>query len=274
MASISEVAIGVRRNPHEALRTALSRLNEPLVPPRNVQRVVIKPSIYDPDLPGNTNVNVVRSVVHMFRSIGPICVVESDNPLRMAKDAFARCGYLELEDEGAELLNLSDSELTSIKFAGHFFQSRKMPGILHDNIFLINIATLKAEPEICTVGAGIKNLFGLLPELDKSIYHTSIDHVLMDLLDAYRPNLTVIDLTEVVIGSRTEGRTKQIGGVVVGLDPVAVDSFCSSLLGIDPLKVNYLRIATSLGMGEVLSDRILVRGTEHQKEELSRILNK
>lgn len=270
----SEVAIGVRQTPQESLRSALSRLNEPIVSSKNVQRVVIKPSIYDPDLPGNTDVNVVRSVIQMFRSIGPISVVESDTLLRTTKEAFARCGYLDLESEGISLLNLSDSEMTPVKFAGNFFQNRKMPHILHDNIFLINVATLKAEPEICTVGAGIKNLFSLLPEIDKSIYHKSIDQVLIDLLEAYKPDLTVIDLTEVVIGSRTEGRTEKISGIVVGIDPVAVDSFCSSLLGVDPLKVDYLRIANSLGMGEALPDRILVRGTDHQKEELARILNK
>jgi uncharacterized protein (DUF362 family) len=130
---------------------------------------------------------------------------------------------------------------------------------------------LKAEPKICTIGAGIKNLFGLLPELDKSIYHASIDSVLMDLLIAYKPNLTVIDLTDVVLGNRDDGQSKHVGGVVVGIDPVAVDAFCSNLLGIDPMKVEHLRAAHTLGMGEAIPDRITVRGTEHQIEELNQL---
>lgn len=274
MESRSEVAIGLRRSPGEALRTALSKLNLPIVPPTNTKRVVIKPSIYDPNLPGNTDANMVRAIIQMFSSLGPVSIVESDNPLRTTEDAFTRCGYGGFEDERVELVNLSDADMIPITFSGHYFQDRKMPRILHDDAFLINVATLKAEPEICTVGAGIKNLFGLLPELNKSVYHESIDSVLMDLLEVYRPNLTVIDLTDVVIGNREDGHTKHVGGVVVGIDPVAVDSFCSSLLGLDPMKIDYLRTAHTLGMGEALLDRITVRGTTHQIEELGRLFRK
>lgn len=272
MTSNPEIAIAVRRNPGEALRVALSKLNEPIIPPKNIKRVVIKPSIYDPKLPGNTDVKIVRAAIQIFNSVGPITIVESDNPLRSAKDAFSLCNYSNLENKSVSLLNLSDTEMVSVQFAGHYFEKRKMPRILHDDVFLINIATLKAEPDICGIGASIKNLFGLLPELDKRVYHGSLDSVLMDLLDAYRPNLTVVDLTDVIIGERTSATIKHVGGVVVGTDPVAVDSFCSNLLGIDPLKVNHLKIAHSLGIGEALIDRILVRGTEHQKEELSKLL--
>ncbi len=274
MESMSEVAIGLRRSPGEALKTALSKLNEPITPPKKTKRVVIKPSIYDPNLPGNTNANMVRAIIQMFGSLGPVSIVESDNPVRTTKDAFIRCGYADVEDERVELVNLSDADMIPVTFSGHYFQDRKMPRILHDDPFLINIATLKIEPEICTVGAGIKNLFGLLPELDKSVYHSSIDSVLMDLLGAYRPNLTVIDLTDVVIGKREDGHTKHVGGVVVGIDPVAVDSFCSSLLGFDPMKIVHLRTAHTLGMGEALPDHITVRGTKHQIEELGRLFRK
>ena len=271
MASKSEVAIGLKRSPGEALRAALSKLNEVIIPPKTTKRVVIKPSIYNPKLPGNTDVNMVRAVIRMFRSLGPVSIVESDNPLRTTEDAFSQCSYTDLEKEKVELVNLSDSDMTSVTFSGHYFEERKMPQILHEDVFFINIATLKAEPDICTVGAGIKNLFGLLPEKDKRVYHSSIDKVLLDLLDVYRPNISVIDLTNVVIGDREDGVTKHVGGVVVGTDPVAVDSFCSSLLGIDPMKIDHLRTAHNLGMGHILPDRITVRGTKLQIEELTQL---
>ena len=274
MESFSEVAVGLRRSPGEALRAALSKLNAPIVPPKGTTNVVIKPSIYDPNLPGNTDAKMVQAVIQMFSSLGPVSIVESDNPLRTTRDAFLKTGYSEFENEQVKLVNLSDDDMIPTTFSGHYFEDRKMPRILHDDAFLINVATLKTEPEICTVGAGIKNLLGLLPELDKSVYHSSIDLVLMDLLAAYKPNLTVIDLTEVVIGNREDGQSKHVGGVVVGTDPVAVDSYCSNLLGIDPMKIDHLRTAHDLGLGEVLLDRITVRGTEHQIEELNRLFKK
>jgi len=271
MASKSEVAIGLKRSPGEALSTALSKLNEPIYPPKNTKRVVIKPSIYDPSLPGNTDVKLVGAVINKFRSLGPVSIVESDNPFRNTEDAFFQCGYADLESKHVELVNLSNVDMMSVEVFRHYFGERKMPRILHEDVFIVNVATLKAEPEICTVGAGIKNLFGLLPEVEKSVYHSFIDSVLMDLLEAYRPNLTVIDLTNIIIGDRKDGVTKHVGGVVVGIDPVAVDSFCSSLLGIDPMRIDHLKIAHNLGMGEILLDRITVRGTKHQIEELNRL---
>jgi uncharacterized protein (DUF362 family) len=274
METRSEVAIGVKKSPGESLHAALSKLSEPIVPPKNTKRVVIKPSIYNPKLPGNTDAELVRALIHMFRSIGPISIVESDNPLRRTEEAFFQCQYTKLTDERVEFVNLSDAEMASVKFPGHYFKNREMPRVLHDDAFIINAATLKAEPDICDVGAGIKNLFGLLPEQDKSVYHPFIDDVLMDLLSLYRPNLTVIDLTDVIIGGRENHRTEHLGGVIVGIDPVSVDSFCSSLLGFNSLEVNHLRMGHELGYGEALIDRIRVRGTDYQVNRLLEFFKK
>ncbi|TET12019.1 MAG: DUF362 domain-containing protein [Candidatus Thorarchaeota archaeon] len=267
----SEVAVSVKRSPAEALKTALSKLSVPIVLPKNTERVIIKPSIYDPSLPGNTDVNMVRAVGRMFKSLSPVKIVESDNPLRTTADAFSRSGYNALIEEHVELVNLTDVDMVSITFPGHYFKNRRMPKLFGPGAFLINVATLKAEPGISTIGAGIKNLFGLLPELEKSVYHSSIDAVLMDLLSIYRPQLSIIDLTQLVVGDRKNGRVKKVGGVVVGTDPVAVDAYCASLLGYDPLKVSHLYTANNLGFGEILLDLIRVIGTEHQIEELAKL---
>ncbi|MFW9833949.1 MAG: DUF362 domain-containing protein [Candidatus Thorarchaeota archaeon] len=274
MESMSEIAIGIKRSPREALQSALSKLNSPISPSKGDVHVVIKPSIYDPNLPGNTDVRMVKAIIQMFDSLGSVSIVESDNPLRTATDAFKQTGYADLETKHVELRNLSDDDLVPMTFPGHYFRNHKMPRILHENMFLINVGTFKVEPDICTVGAGIKNLFGLLPELEKNTYHDSIDGVLMDLLKTYRPDLTIIDLTEVVIGNREDRKTQSVGGVIVGTDPVAVDAFCASLIGIDPMQVDHLRIAHELGLGEALLDRIIVRGTRHQLEELNDFFKK
>jgi uncharacterized protein (DUF362 family) len=274
MENRSEVAIGVKKSPGESLHEALSKLSSPIVPPKNTKRVIIKPSIYDPKLPGNTDVELVGALVHMFHSIGPISIVESDNPLRRTDEAFFQCQYTKLVDERVGLVNLSDAEMASVNFPGHYFNSREMPQVLQDDAFFINVATLKMEPNICNIGAGIKNLFGLLPELDKSVYHSFIDDVLMDLLALYQPDLTVIDLTDVVIGPRENHRTQHLGCVIAGTDPVSVDSFCSSLLGLNPLEIKHLRNAHNLGFGEALLDRISVRGTEHQVNKLIQFFRK
>ncbi len=267
----SEVAVSVKRNPAEALKTALSKLSFPIGPSDNTELVIIKPSIYDPSLPGNTDVKMIRAVARMFVSLGSVKIIESDNPLRTTSDAFSRCGYNTLIEEEMELVNLSDIDMAPITFPGYYFKNRKMPVLLGLRGFFINVATLKAEPKISTIGAGIKNLFGLLPEREKSIYHSDMDNVLMDLLSVYKPNLSIIDLTQLIIGERKDRFVKQVGGVVVGTDPVAVDAYCASLLGYNPQEISHLRIAHKLGFGEIHPDLIRVRGTDHQIDELTRL---
>jgi uncharacterized protein (DUF362 family) len=271
MISSTEIAVAVKRTPKEAFRTALAFLSSPLSTRKGGNGVVVKPSIYDPRLPGNTDVRIVRAVIDAFRDIGEVSVVESDNPIRTTEEAFSESGYASLAEMGVHLLNLSSAPLMDVEMPGYFFRKRRMPVLLGTPAFFVNLATLKTERGVTAVGAGIKNLFGLLPERDKSVYHQSIDSVLLDLLMTYRPDLTVVDLTQQVLGERESKATTDVGGVILGTDPVAVDAFCADLLRVDPLEIPYLRLASEAGMGEALLDRIRVRGTEHQKSELHRI---
>lgn len=272
MVFTAEVAIGVRRTQYEALTTALSKLTAPVEPPQNLKQVVIKPSIYDPLLVGNTHVEVVREVIKVFRDLSPISVIESDNPIRSTMEAFKKTGYTDLVSPTTTLVNLSSTPLSVVKMPGHFFTEHRMPLLLSQRVFFINVPTVKLEPEICSVAAGIKNLFGLLPEVEKNLYHSHIHDVLIDILSVFRPHLTIVDLTSLVKGDRTDGLTKEVGAIIVGTDPVAVDAFCSDLLGVDPLEVSYLKQAYDLGLGEILLDRIRISGTESQKEKLLKLI--
>jgi uncharacterized protein (DUF362 family) len=273
MGSFAEVAIAVKKTPSDALSTALSKLTQPIPLVGDGSRVVIKPSILDPKIPGNTSFEIVRALVSLFERSSEIVLVESDNPYRSVEDAYSELSYSGLASDKIKLLNLSNDSLEQMKMPGHYFtNTHAMPQVLKHPLFLVNIATLKYRPAEGKVWGGIKNLFGLLPEVEKQKYHGRLEDVLLDLLVAFRPSLTVMDLTEVVIGKRLTGQMKKVGGVVVGTDPVAVDSYCSGLLGVDPMKVGYLKRAADLGLGEALLDRIEVRGTKHQKQVLANLM--
>ena len=264
----AEISIGLKRNPKEALTEALSKFSTPLDIPDDLHQILIKPSIYDPTLVGNTEPNLVRAISRTFNSLGPISIVESDNPLRTTNEAFEKSSYNDLVSDSVKLVNLSEIPRELLNMAGHYFETLEMPTLLTQPNFFVNVPTVKLEPEICTIGGGIKNLFGLIPEPDKRHYHSHIDAVLLDLLIAFRPQLTVMDLTTLVIGNREEGIIKDIGAVVVGTDPVAVDAFCADLLGVAPTEISHLKKAFDLCLGEILVDRIRISGTEDQRAKL------
>lgn len=268
MEHTTEISIAVQRNPRKALEIALSKLTVQPAFPKEASEILIKPSIYDPSSVGNTESTLVKAVTQTFGNLGHISIIESDNPVRTTMEAFQKTGYIDLVGPKVKLVNLSELPLESVRMAGHHFESLKMPSVLIKPNFLVNVPTLKLEPEICTIGGGIKNLFGLIPERDKRHYHDNINQVLLDLLTAFRPDLTIMDLTSLVIGKREDGITKNSGAIIVGIDPVAVDAFCSDLLGIDPTKVKHLQRAHELGLGEIIIDNMKIRGTEDQKRKL------
>jgi uncharacterized protein (DUF362 family) len=269
MESTSEISLAVQKTPKESLRVALSKLFDPIELGPDVNRVIVKPSIYDPSLVGNTDREMVKSVADLFFKIAKVFIVESDNPLRTTEEAFNECGYTSLQDNDVSLVNLTTSDVIEVNMPGHRLEKLAMPVLFESPHLFVNIATLKPEPNVSLVGAGIKNLFGLIPEVDKRVYHRDIHPVLLDLLTRYRPDLTVIDLTNVVVGEREDGVAQPFGGVIVGRDPVAVDAFCAYLLGYDPAKVPHIQRAYELGLGQGLLDRIRILGTEHQLDLFS-----
>lgn len=264
----SEVAVGIARSPREALSNALRKMSSPPMAPPTIQRIILKPSIYDPTLPGNTSLDLMRALVLTFRSAGGVHVVESDNPLRGAMSAFSKSGYDSLKSLGARLVNLSALPVESVAIDGEQIKQVSLPTPVIRNRFLVNVPTLKRDSRI-TIGAGIKNLFGLIPERDKAQYHENLEEVLLGLLTTTRPDFTVLDLTDVVVGEREDKKTIHVGGVLVGTDPVAIDAIGATLFGLDPLNIPLLRKAHDLGLGEALPDRIRLVGTEHQKARLS-----
>jgi len=272
MQQTTDIGVAVRKNPLEALSVAISKLPQPIHFAKGIDEIVIKPSIYDPELPGNTSLGILMSVVNVFEDIAGLVIVESDNPIRNAESAFDELGYTKALSERARFKNLSSDGKVPVDFPGNFFQKHEMPETIVNTQFLVNLSTLKAEPNICTIGGSVKNLFGLIPEKDKSVYHAAIDDVLQDLLYHYKPNFTILELTNVVIGLREKKRTKFVGGVVVGEDPVAIDSYCAKLLGLDPLEIPHLFKAHSQGLGQAAVDHITVHGTSHQKNLLERSL--
>ncbi len=264
----SFVSVALKRSQHEALTAAISRMPTPVPIGPRVNKVVLKPSIYDPNLVGNTTLGMAKAVTEFFGSVAPVIIVESDNPRRTAEEAFTQSGYNALASDLVSLVNLSGCPLTEVDFAGTFLRKVHMPQVLLNNGFLVNIAVMKTQQGI-GLSAGIKNLFGLLPIRDKTVYHEHLDDVILDLLVHFRPALSIIDLTSLVVGQRELSQSRHVGGIIVGLDPVAVDSYCAQLIGLDPMKIGYLRRADEMGLGEALPERIQVLGTEHQITRLS-----
>jgi uncharacterized protein (DUF362 family) len=122
---------------------------------------------------------------------------------------------------------------------------------------VIHLPTVKTHGHTTTTGA-MKNAFGGLIPKYRHHAHKMIHEVLVDLLaiqkDIHKNIFAVMDGT--VAGNGAGPRTMEpfIGNVILaGNDQVAIDAISAKIMGFDPMKIPYIKMAhdRGLGMGDV-----------------------
>ncbi|MFH1761462.1 MAG: DUF362 domain-containing protein [bacterium] len=118
---------------------------------------------------------------------------------------------------------------------------------------IIHLPTVKCHIYTQTTGA-MKNAFGGLLNKNRHYTHTYIHETLVDLLKIQREIhagiFAVMDGTTAGDGPgpRTmHPREKDI--IIASKDQVAIDAFAASLMGFNPMDINYIRFATEAGLG-------------------------
>jgi uncharacterized protein (DUF362 family) len=95
----------------------------------------------------------------------------------------------------------------------------------------------------------MKNLFGVVPGgvygWPKNVLHwAGIDETIADLHAVFPRAFTIVDGIIGMEGNGPiQGTAHAAGVVVAGADPVAVDATCCRIMGIDPARIGYLRLA-------------------------------
>jgi len=110
----------------------------------------------------------------------------------------------------------------------------------------------------------MKNFFGLVPGSvygwpKNKLHYFGISESIIALNRKFRRTFAIVDGIVGMDGNGPiQGRPKPTGVLVMGEDLVAVDATCCRVMGIDPEKVEYLRMAAE--MGHVRASRIEQRG--------------
>jgi uncharacterized protein (DUF362 family) len=96
-------------------------------------------------------------------------------------------------------------------------------------------------------------MFGIAPEpfycgsWNKSKLHSPSTHKsVVDICLYKKPGLCVVDAAVALTGTHLSGRRKNIGLILAGFDPVAVDALGSELLGHNPRKIEYLCLSNGM----------------------------
>jgi len=225
------------------------------------QRVLIKANLLwssRPDQAIVTHPEVVRAVGLMARDAGGKVII-ADSPGGIFSSAtlrrvYRRSGLWAVADETGLTLN-QDTGTVALPHPGGVTAKRfEMCRYLTQADVIISLPKLKTHSFMRFTGA-IKNLFGVVPGLQKVGYHAkhqdadTFSEMLVDVLTLVRPALTVMDGIVGMDGNGPSGGDPFPTGVILaGPDAVAVDELAVSLVGMQPRSIPVLRVAARRGL--------------------------
>lgn len=231
-------------------------------------RVLIKPNLLKAALPDDavtTHPEVLRAIIRLVRQAGAEALVGDSPGLGELRRVCEKSGIMDvIEEEGAAIAEMS--EVVQVKNRGQFHRFEIARAVLEADA-VINVPKFKTHGMMTLTGA-VKNLFGCIPGRRKAQWHLNAGvnrdafaRMLVELCGLIKPCLTVMDAIVGMEGNGPgSGDPRQLGLVLAGGDPVAIDVVCGTLVRADPALLSIIRAAAGIGIGETRLDRIRVQG--------------
>jgi uncharacterized protein (DUF362 family) len=206
-----------------------------------------------PETGAVTHPRFLHDFILAARSLYPdvnITIIESDATVVLAEEFFKWIGYESLlRDLHINFVNIFNSPSEEVPIRGRVFDSLPLPMILKDCYF-ISMAKLKTNVTSLVTFA-LKNQYAFVRGLDKSLYHDRLNEAIVEANLLRKPDFSIVDGVLAQVGPRgpTFGIPYPAKCVIWSNDPVALDTYCSKLIGINPVFVRYIRLAQKAGIG-------------------------
>ncbi|MDA3956979.1 DUF362 domain-containing protein [Oceanispirochaeta sp.] len=163
--------------------------------------------------------------------------------------AFRICGYTELAQKySLPLVDLQKDESVTLEATNGDY--RVCQAVLNLDR-LINIPVLKGHCQTAMTCA-LKNLKGCIPDSEKQRYHREgLFQPIADLNEILHADLILVDALEGDPDFEEGGNPQTLNLFMAALDPVLLDSYACSLLGLNIEDVPYITKAAELGAGTI-----------------------
>ncbi len=206
-----------------------------------------------------TNPDVVYGVARLLKEYG--CkVVMGDSPgagllytEAVLRKQYAISGYQAVSDELGIPLNYDTGSQGVMAPSGGLMKRFSIinPALEADAIVVVSKAKTGA---LTGMTGGTKNLFGLVPGLEKPLYHANFPNiydfsqVIHDLNEVMKPKLQVMDA---IMGQDGDGplagTPRKIGAVLASGDNNAIDVVTARLMALDLGRMPMLKVAVERG---------------------------
>jgi uncharacterized protein (DUF362 family) len=218
-------------------------------------RVVIKPNCaWDraPEQAANTDPELVAELVRLCLAAGAAQVTVADSTCHDPERAFARSGIgPAARQAGARIAHQDSGGVERLDLAGTQLGAWQVMKCLAEATRVINVPIVKHH-SLARATLGMKNWFGALVGRRSSL-HQRLPQVTAELGAAFRPTLTVVDATRIMVGGGPTGGSlslvREVDRVAVATDAVAADAWGGELLELGARQLPHLEIASRLGLG-------------------------
>jgi len=232
------------------IQAALEKLLQPLggmtafVKPG--QKVLIKPNLLAgkaPDKAVTTHPEIVRAVIKLAQQAGGEVSLGDSPGIGSPENVARKSGLLAVVEETGCRFTPFETSVTIHPTGGTFHQFEVAQEILAADV-IINLPKLKTH-QMMGLTCGVKNMFGAVVGLRKPRLHLQAGTdkaffalMLLELCEALAPALTIVDA---VVGMEGEGPGSgdpvQIGALLAGSHPQAIDTVATELVGLQPRQV-------------------------------------
>ncbi len=208
-------------------------------------RVLIKPNLVtnkDAAFAVTTNPELVFAVVRYLKSIGIKNITLADCPggslllFSQMQEIYSDTGYSFL---GEHVHMNTDFESRDVESpTGSVNKKFNIINAVADADYVINLPKLKTHNMTC-ITAGVKNLFGCIPGLQKPAFHAKypsakdFSNMLVELAQTVKPSFTLVDAVDIMEGNGpTNGKRRHLGLTFSSKDVFGLDAFITETLGI------------------------------------------
>jgi uncharacterized protein (DUF362 family) len=228
------------------------------------QKVVVKPNIgWDvvPENAANTNPALVKRIIEHCYKAGAKEVVVFDFTCDNWQKTYKNSGIEKaVKDAGGTIVpgnNESSYKPITVPKGVKLKDAKEHEQILNADVF-INVPILKHHHG-STLSIAMKNLMGIV--WDRGFWHRNDLHQCIADFATYRkPDLNIIDAYRVMKKNGPKGVSAAdvvtMKSLIISEDIVAADAAAAKLFGLDPKSVDYIRIASEMGVGRMDLDKL------------------
>ena len=235
------------------------------------EKVLLKPNLLaakEPDRAITTHPAVLEAVIEAVREAGgePSMGDSPGGALRGIERVWRNTGLKDLSDRtGVPIVNFEASGAREIEGE---LRSYMIAQPVLDADVIINVPKMKTH--VLTLYTGcIKNMFGAIPGFAKGRLHNIAPRPapfarhIVDVFSLVQPRLHIVDAVVAMEGNGPSGgRPRQVGAIVGGTDPVAVDTVVAGMMGYKDGQLHTLRFAAEKGLGTGRREDIEIVGED------------